>query len=302
MTTRRLREQLRLQILEIERLSANVADHPIMSFSLKKRLDSLRKELDELPLNVKEAKVTLLFSGKPVYGSEGIDADFLGKVLLPFQKMVQSDLAQRGHGVVGSKGPIRSSESAKLFLTALPRGSFGVELSKIDSAPGVSEDLVVDSLSHVSKLLESSAKSDEDFAAALDEISPRTINGLRQFLKIVSDEDAGVTIESGGLRSSLEIEAVKDAYKRVSEATTSRNEIEIIGTLKGILLESWRFDFLSNDGSKFTGPISAELGEDQVSQFIRDFFDQPCIGVFEKTTVYLKSGRLKESFTLKAIK
>jgi len=104
------------------------------------------------------------------------------------------------------------------------------------------EAQVSDSLSHVTKLIDSSARSDEDFAASLDGISSRAINGLRQFLHAIADNKAGITIESGGIRSSLSIGDVQHAYDRVSTATTKVIEIKVTGLLKGILLESWKFD------------------------------------------------------------
>lgn len=299
MNSRRYRDLLRVRILETERLLEGVSDHPIMSFSFKQKLDSLKKELENLPLNPKEPTITLLFSGRPVFGSVGIDASFLSRAILPFQKMVEADLAQRSHGIVGKRGTIRSADKANLFLTALPRGSFGVELSKIDDS--IEEGPLADSLAHVSQLIDSSAKSDEDFAVALGDASPRTINGLRQFLKIVSDDDAGVTIESGGIRTTLEVDSVKTAYERVAEATTSQADVEIRGILKGILLESWRFDFVDLNQHTITGPIDPSLSEERVIEYMASSFNKECIAVFQKTSVYLKNGRIKETFLLKEL-
>jgi len=301
MSLRRTREQLKVQILETERLAEGVADHPIMSFSFNKRLAELRQKLDAIPLTMKEPSVTLLFSGKPVLGSIGIDATFLSKAVLPFQKMVHSDLVQRGYGKVNDRGQLKSADDAKLFLTALPRGSFGIELSKIDESNAFDEAQVSDSLAHISKLIDSSAKSDEDFASALDDVSQRSIQGLRQFLKVVSDDEAGFTIESGGIRSSLEPQEVLNAYNRVAETKTNKEEVSIRGVLKGILLESWRFDFVANNGETITGTIDNNLTEQALTQFMVDFFNRDCLAIFQKTTVALRSGRIKDSFVLKSI-
>ncbi len=301
MSLRRTRERLKVQIVETERLAEAVMDHPIMSFSFKSRLNSLKQELDKMPMNSKEPTVTLLFSGKPVQGSIGIDAEFIGKALLPFQKMVHADLVQRGFGKVGDRGQLKSADDARLFLTALPRGSFGVELSKVDDGKLFDEGQVSDSLAHISKLIDSSAKSDEDFASELDDISPRALQGLRQFLKIVSDDEAGVTIESGGIRSSLLPQQVLRAYSRVAETTTKQEEVKVAGTLKGILLESWRFDFVNENQETITGVIGSDLSEEQVTQFMSDHFNRKCLATFQKTTVLLKGGRIKESYNLKGI-
>lgn len=298
MTPRRKREQLRLQILEAQRMLDLVRDHPVMSISFEERIAELQHQLDNEPADKKEPTVTILFSGGPVVGSAGIDALFLGKALLPFQKMVHSDLVQRGYGKVGARGQIKNAEEARLYLTALPRGSFGVELSKLDDANLFDADQVADSLVHISKLIQASGASDEEFAANLDEISQRTLNGLRQFLKIVADDHAGFVIESGNVKSVLSDKEVQNAYKRVSETKTDSSIITIKGVLKGILLESWKFDFLSEEGDSITGSISQELSEADVTEFMRQFFNHPCEATFQKVSVYLKNGRIKESFIL----
>lgn len=301
MSLRRTREHLKVQILETERMAQGVEDHPLMSLSFMKRLESLKAQLAQMPVSAKEPTVSLLFSGKPVHGSIGIDASFIGKALIPFQKMVHADLVQRGYGKVGNRGQLKSSEDAKLFLTALPRGSFGVELSKVYEGQLFNEDLVSDSLSQVSKLIEASAKSDEDFATSLQDVSLRTVQGLKDFLKAVSHDEAGVTVESGGIRASLRPEEVAQAYTRVAETTSDEDEVKIKGTLRGILLESWRFDFQDENHNTITGTLNPDLTEDQVTQFFAQFFNQSCEATFQKTTVYLRSGRLKESYVLKAV-
>lgn len=301
MNLRRERENLKVQILQTESLAEKVGQHPVMGFSIRKKLEALRKRLDEIPVTMKEPSVTLLFSGGPVQGSLGIDATFISKAILPFQKMIHADLVQRGYGKVGQRGQLKNAYDAKLFLTALPRGSFGIELSKIDNSNLFNEGQVSDSLSYVSNLIASSAKSDEDFAASLDNVPARTLSGLRQFLKIVSDDKAGLTVESGGIRASLAPADVEVAYQRVAETATVQKEVQINGVLKGILLESWRFDFLAADDKAISGSLGDNLSEESASNLLISFFNKNCTGVFDKTTVLLKNGRVKETFTLNNI-
>ena len=273
-----------------------------MTHAFSQKINDLKEKLKALPVDGKEPKVALFFSGGPVSGSLGIDASFIGKVILPFQKMVSADLAQRGYGKVGARGKVKNAGDARLFLTALPRGSFGIELSKLENDNLFDEAQVSDSLTHVVRLIESAAKSDEDFAASFNDISQRTISGLRQFLQIVSADKAGVTIESGALKSSLNINEVSVAYTRVANTITKQANVEISGILKGILLESWRFDFVDEVGNALTGAISDALTEDEVSGMAVAFLNQRCIASFRKTDVYLQNGRIKESYLLKNIR
>jgi hypothetical protein len=80
--------------------------------------------------NVSNVNLALV-EGRPVYGSMGIDASFAGRMLEPFQSMVMADYADRWHGVLGSRGRRPGEAQAKLLLTGLPRGSFGLELAPL---------------------------------------------------------------------------------------------------------------------------------------------------------------------------
>jgi len=302
MTTRRLREFYKVQLLETQRLLDTVKDHPIMSFAFNKRKEDIQLRLADLPIDQKEAKVSLLFSGKPVKGSLGIDAVFAGQVVVPFQMMVKSDFAHRVHGKVGERGRINSEEQSRLFVTALPRGSFGIELSKLDHDSLFDEDQLADSLAHIAKLVDSSARSDEDFAAELDDVAPRTIQNLKDFLEIVSHDNAGVSIESGGIRVSLKPDEAKTAFDRVAGTETKDKVVDVNGIFKGVLLESWRFDFLDDDGNKITGKIDEGLSEELVSNYLINYFNKKSIASLQEEKVLFKNGREKTSYTLKGLK
>jgi hypothetical protein len=300
MTSRSIREALHVQLLDTERMLSIVGNHPIMSFSLTQRANELRQQLEAIPLDKREAKVILFFSGKPVKGSQGIDAGFAGKVLPPFQSMVKTDFAQRINGKLGERGPAKNTNESQLFITALPRGSFGIELSKLQNQSLFDESELADTLVHLTNLIEASAKSDEDFAVALDDAPGRTIKSLEEFLKVISDEEAGVTIESGGIRCELSPERARIAYDRVSVTKTDDTIVYISGTLRGIMLDSWRFDFISADSNKFSGRLSEDLSEQDVKNFLQ-FIDQPCVGCFEESIVIFKNGQERIRYKLLSI-
>ena len=301
MISRRKREYLKIQLLETQRMLQLVGDHPLMSVSLKQKEKDLMAQLEKIPIDQKDSKVVLLFSGNPVKGSLGIDASFAGKVVIPFQSMVSSEFAHRVHGKVGKRGQMNSKNESKLFLTALPRGSFGIELSKLENDDLFEENLMSDSLSYITKLVESSSKSDEDFAAELEGATPRTIQSLKDFFKVVSDDQAGVSIESGGIRCELSTGDVKSAFDRVSGTITTEGEIIIRGVLKGILLESWKFDFLDENGNTITGRIDENQTEDQVSSYIAKYFNKKCTASFKEGKVLFKNGRERISYILSSI-
>lgn len=301
MISKRKREYLKVQLLETQRMLALIGDHPIMSFSLKQKEKDLLEQIEKIPVDQKDSKIVLLFSGNPVKGSMGIDASFAGKVVVPFQNMVTAEFAHRVNGKVGKRGQMNNKNESRLFLTALSRGSFGIELSKLESADLFEDDQMSDTLSHITKLVESSSKSDEDFAAELEEVTPRTIQALKDFFKVVSDDQAGVSIESGGIRCELNFEEVKNAFERVSETVTQEDEKKINGILKGILLESWKFDFVDDQGKTITGRIDENLTEDEVSEYITNYFNKECTASFKEGKVLFKNGRERISYILSSI-
>ncbi|WP_298284132.1 hypothetical protein [Novosphingobium sp.] len=302
MTTRSQREFLKVQLLETQHLRELAGTHPLMSRAFAYREEELREKLAALPPGAKEPRTVLFFSGEPVQGSLGIDASFAGRVLEPFQSMVMADYADRWHGVLGSRGRLAGEQQSRLLLTALPRGSFGLELTRAPDDQLFGEDQLADTLSHVTRLVESAARSDEDFAAQLDETAPRVIQNLKDFLEVVAKGRAGLRLESGDFRCTMTPVEAKTAFDRVSGTITNDETLELGGVFKGALLESWRFDFVTEEGHSISGKIDENLTEEQVAELNKRFFNERCVGTFEKTTVLFQNGRVRTTHVLKDLR
>ena len=301
MSTRSQREFLKVQLLETERLREMAGDHPIMSISFAEREEELKEQIAALPLGHKEARTVLFFSGEPVQGSLGIDASFAGRVLEPFQSMVMADYADRWHGVVGSRGRRPGEAESRLLLTGLPRGSFGLELTRADNDELFQEGQLADTLAHVTKLVEAAARSDEDFAAELDETAPRVIQNLREFLKVIANGKAGLRLESGDFRCSMTPVEANEAFNRVAGTITSEEPIDVFGIFRGFLLDSWRFNFLTEENHIIGGKIDETLTEEEIVALNRKFFNERCKGLLLKTTVLFKNGRVRTTYVLKGL-
>jgi len=301
MTTRSTREFLKVQLLETQKLREMAGGHPVMSLAFAEREDELRAKLQALPLGNKEARTVLFFSGEPVQGSIGIDAAFAGKVLEPFQSMVMADYADRWHGIVGSRGRRSGETHSRLLLTGLPRGSFGLELTKAENDELFEEDQLADTLAHVTRLVEAASKSDEDFAAELDATAPRVIQKLRAFLEVIAKGNAGLRLESGDFRCTLNPIQANEAFNRVAGTITSEEPVELAGVFKGVLLESWKFDFVTDDNHSAGGKIDENLTEEQVIALNREFFNERCQASLLKTTVLFKNGCVRTTYTLKGL-
>ncbi|MDI9336709.1 MAG: hypothetical protein QM520_06745 [Gammaproteobacteria bacterium] len=290
-----------VQLLQTQKMLGIVGEHPIMYSSLQQKEKQWLEQLEKIPVDTKDNRVVLLFNGNPVKGSVGIDASFIGKVTVPFQNMVTAEFAHKSHTKVGTRGQMNKQGESKLFLTALPKGSFGIELSKLESSDLFEDNQMSDALSHITKLIASSSKSDEDFAVELDGATSRTIQSLKDFLKVISDDEAGVTIESGGIRCALNPQEVKSAYERVSGTITTETVKTVHGILKGILLKSWKFDFVDENDNPITGKMDETLKEEQVIDFNTTYFNKSCKVVLTEAKILFKNGRERISYVLSNI-
>ncbi|MFZ0597172.1 MAG: hypothetical protein WAM46_09340, partial [Flavobacterium sp.] len=126
-------EQIKAQILDTERILALVSGHPIMSKSIIEKLKFLKERLARLPKDSIEPKIRFLFSGGAVKGSIGIKSNFVSKTIKPIQELIKTQTALVRFGDVGKRGKTKKSANSEMYLTALPIGSFGIELSQLES-------------------------------------------------------------------------------------------------------------------------------------------------------------------------
>ena len=301
MTTRAQREFLKVQLLDTQHLREVAGGHPLMSVALAEREQELQAKIAALPLGHKEARTVLFFSGEPVQGSFGIDASFAGRVLEPFQNMVMADYADRWHGVVGSRGKRAGEAQSRLLLTGLPRGSFGLELTRAENDELFEENQLADTLAHVTRLVDAAAKSDEDFATELDETAPRVIQKLREFLEVIAKGKAGLRLESGDFRCMMNPIQAGEAFNRVAATITNSDDEKIFGVFEGVLLGDWKFNLITDEGHQIGGKIDENLTEEQVVELNQQFFNKRCQASALKTTVLFKNGRVRTTYTLKGL-
>ncbi len=219
----------------------------------------------------------------------------------PFQKMVAADFAYRWHGREAGRGNSQSESHSRLMLCGLPRGSFGLELTAVPNNDLFAEDELADSLSHVTRVVDASVRSDEDFASELTETAPRVVQCLKMFLEVIAKGRAGLRLESGDLRSEMTPEHASRAFERVSETQSAEETVSLTGNLKGVLLDSWEFNFAMIGGESIKGKIGQELSEDQVIDFNASYFNQPCAATLLKTTVSFRNGRSRVTYQLQDI-
>ena len=285
-------QDLQNQIQETKKLLSLVVGHPIMEPSLKERLAILEEELSAIPKNIPESKIRLLFSGDAVVGSLGIKSDFVSKTIKPLQDLIKTQTAIVKFGQVGQRGKAKKSSISELYLTALPTGSFGYELSLLDPSDLFDEEDVSKSIQDVVKILEGTAKSDDNFQQIVGDMSKRAFNNLSAFFKEVANENSILKLDSGTTHIELTATDVKNGYVRVSSTQYEETPIVIKGIFKGILLDSGKFEIINDEGLPIRGDVDDSLDTDILTEYNKEFTNEECtIHLQENLTIFNEHKR-----------
>lgn len=295
-------QSIKAQIVDTQRLLEMVLDHPLMSEGLTERLNFLKQELEALPKESFEPQVQLLFSGNAVVGSRGIKSSFISKTLTPFQAMVKTQVALSRFGKVGKRGQAKKGANTELYLTALPVGSFGVELSQLESNDLFDSVDVSNAMKNVMTLVVNSATDDETFESAIENTPKRNLTNLKKFLQEIADENSVLKMVSGEFGIELPKEKILEAYQRVSSTFDEETELIIDGIFRGLLLDSGKFEIQDDQGKKISGFISEDLSEEQLIEYDKIFLNAKCIIHLKIHKTKFKTGNEKTDYELLEIR
>lgn len=290
-------ENLKAQIVDTERLLMLIGSHPFMALGLNEKLVELRSELNALPEVLSEPRIQLLFSGGAVIGSIGIKSTFVSKTVTPFQEMVKTQFAFVRFGRVGKRGQAKEAHNTELYLTALPTGSFGVELSQLDGKDLFAETDVATAIKQVINLVITASSSDELFEKTIANVPSRNLTSLKRFLHEIVLEDSMLKMHSGDVDVEISSAQIKEAYDRVSSADIEENDFFLTGILRGLLLDSERFEFQDEFGAKLSGNISSEIDEAQLISY-KSLINEVCTVYVRLIKTKFKTGNEKSEYEL----
>ncbi len=280
---------------------AMVAHHPLMSEGLRDKLRNLTTELAGFPKDVFEPKVQLLFSGNAVKGSIGIKSSFISKTMKPFQEMIKTQSALVRFGNVAKRGQAKKANNTELYITSLPTGSFGVELSQLESNDLFDGSETATAMKQVIELVNNAATSDEVFENSIEHTPKRNLSNLKKFLQEIAEEKSILKMECGELGIEISEDGVLNAYNRVAATVDEETELFILGTLRGILLDSGRFEIQDEEGKKLSGYINQEIDEEQLIRYDQYFLNKRCKIHLQAHTTKFKTGNQKIDYELLSI-
>lgn len=304
MTPIRQKESHQAELAGLEHLFSLTPDGIAKSL-LKSRLDRLKvalKTLDENP-PLTPPETEIFFADGPVIGSAGIDAVFAGNVLTNFQSLVKKQFAAKFCGVLRRMGRITGEADSRLFLTALPQGSFGLQLSQPHIEDWVIAGQLTDTMEDVAELVGASATDDKTFVEAIADFNGRVLGALVDFLKVLNNAGSDCRIVSGRRQIALKKEQVAEAYQRAISADTKTETIYPIGIFRGAILGG-RFEFLTQENSLISGRLGEEVTDGQAIEWDKNFAGAKCQAEIRLTTISIRTGQkssANELLNLKAI-
>ncbi len=282
MPSRLMTQQLSAELATVDQiLRAMPADDVLGRLSLQSRRDEIAGELhdmDEKPSNV--ASIALIFGGRPVFESRGIDAGFASDVLSRFQELVKESGGASKKEKSDVPMPMVPHEESSFHITALLPGSVGFLLEDIEAEGRLFESSLKKSADRATEVL--AALADEDdlrFATMLENVDQHVLGTARDFFKQLYHNGATLRVVEGMRDLTLTTDVIARAFSRAENASIQEVEEHIEGVLLGLIPIGRKFEIRKDDGTVISGSVAATLSEAYLER-LRDeeLVGKRCVG------------------------
>ncbi|AQZ32060.1 MULTISPECIES: hypothetical protein [Pseudomonadaceae] len=234
-----------------ELLSEIPPDSVLERMGLEARLASAQQIIAGIVSEQLVHKARLTFRGRPVVGSHGIAADFAGKAAGAFSDAVAAVAAGIGESL-RYMGPIPDKSKNQLLITGTAVGSFGFEFElpkpqdhDLFPEPSKAED----ALEKIQALMRQAAQgTDDEVAELVEEIHPRAVRKVADFLGYLLQQDAwcGLEFKNQYFRFQ-DMAQLKLSATRLQEDNIHETVEEYLGEFQGVLPASRTFEFKLRD-------------------------------------------------------
>lgn len=268
--------------------------------SLESRLENVQTEISKVDTRRLLKKTIFTFRGKPVHKSHGITAEFSGKAIDSLNDMIASVVASLNDNLRFS-GPIPNREQHQLLVTGTATGSFGFELE----LPAPDNDLLAErngtetAIDDIQKLLQYGIDgTDEQISDVINEIHPRAVRKVHDFLELMLRSEALFAMEFNEKLTRIDSQNVLNKLiKRLSEDNITEFTEEYKGAFQGVLPNSRTFEFVEySDETLIKGKIDSSFEDPDVIN--RDYLQKSVTVEFSVIQV----GQAKPKYTLQDIK
>ncbi len=235
------------EIRELEELLAAIPEENVIErLSLEARMQNARELLATLPQTKEAPKARLTFRGRPVFGSHGISADFGAKAAGAFSDAFAVVAAGLSEGL-RHIGPIPNKDRNQLLITGTAIGSFGFEFELPAQPQTLFPELekAEEAMKKIETLFRLAAEgSDDDIAEVIEEIHPRAVKKVYEFLDLLVQQQAWCGLEFGDrIFRYADYEQLKASTARLRDDNIQEREESYHGEFQGVLPAGRTFEF-----------------------------------------------------------
>ena len=283
------------EISELEDLLAGIPEENIIErMSFDARLQSAKHALSNLPAQL-SAKAKLTFRGKPVIGSYGMTADFGSKAAGAFSEAFTAISAALTDSL-RDMGPIPNRDKNQLLITGTAIGSFGFEFELPQAEPNLflknPGHIALEKIEALFRLAASG--SDDDVAEVIEEVHPRAVRKVHEFLELLVQQQAWCGLEfSDQIFRYSDFEQLKTASERLKDDNIHEKTETFQGEFQGVLPSGRTFEFrLADDSRIIKGRIDSIFAQPELLN--RDWLLKPV----ELTLSVIQVGQGRPRYTL----
>lgn len=283
-------QSLKAELLQLEGILNSIPEsHVIDRVSFESRKRKVIELLQTFPEERFVNKAKLTFRGAPVVGSHGVLADFATKANGAFSDAFAAIIAGLEE-TLKYMGPIPDKSKNQLLITGTAIGSFGFEYE----LPGSGTELFPESLKPfdafgllMSVLKLSAEGSDDDIAEVLEEMHPRAVRKIREFLGVLDQSNAlcGIEFQNDVFRYK-DKDQLKNSMDRLKDDNIHEQWVAYIGEFQGVLPQTRTFEFrLSDQVGIIKGKVDFSIQDPDVLN--REWLHKPVTLKLHETQVGL---------------
>lgn len=293
--------KLQGQLEAIEQMLGSTSDI-LMRTSLKNRVAFLKQQIETAGnTSIDVARLDVWFSGRGVYGSQGISAIFMKDTMQALVGMIQSSTRDKVRKL-REKHKKANMPKGQFYITALTHGSFGYELAYKDEHGSLFDDpAIVDSIHGTMDIIETATKTGLDMEELIREQPIRMVSNLKNLFTTLKKHGSMLRMESGTNALLLDSNHVSRGYDNICLSDIIEKEEVIPAIFQGAFIESGKFEYTDVEGKLFHGNISEDLSNDAIAQLNRKFSRRECKLQVIRRIVSYNSGRKKENVELTGI-
>ena len=252
------------EITQLEYMLSKMPEERVVErIGLEHRLEKARRRLEGVPIPPRPIIAHLAFRGKPVVDEVGIDASFAGRATTAFAESTALTAAD-STGELKDTGAIPNRGLGPQLLSRVTTGSSGfqIELPHSTATDAQTYKPTERAVEMIQDLLETSVEGeDEDLAELTSRMHPRAVRKVAEFLALLKNNEAQVTITFNGREVALRSPGeVQKAATRLAKQNIKRETITPAGTLISMIPTGRLFEFMApGGGANMEGQIGHEI-------------------------------------------